>query len=853
VTLGAPRTVTAIFAAQTGAPPSVSCSAEPISASPGETVTFTALASGGTAPYSYVWTGAVSGVGQSLPFQPAASGTYTAIVVVTDGQSSSAQASCSVVVGGMNSDSPYVCTFTALYDDHPLYVFSDGTTYAQFSLLIANGSTLEPITDFHTQVVRATFSTPNGNQYGPTDGPLGTGAEQPSVVKLPSAGSSLSSLGFGTFGWVAGYQISNNHCRPGPSLPLGTPLDFGDIEGSTTVPAPSITSLSPANGAIGTELPDITVTGQSLSGVTDVTVTGPSTLQGTVTPQDDETAYISLDLTGGNITSGVYSVSLMSFGALTNAVNFTVGDAGPVIDTVELVTPLYPGDQANVRIKGRNFGRACLGSACPGASVKVCHSGDNPCGSSDVIASPPTSWRDTEVDAVLSADSSATGFYDVVITSVGSTGTGFQSTVNAPQNPQSGPGTFGVSSRSLNVSAKVTTDNYVRVATGTCAYIDPRLGSTSTACPTPPCPRMPQIQAVIVGPDGNTPVTTGTASYQIDTTFVLRTKDPTPNDHTLTKSVPSRLSDEQSAGTQWVAPFPTDKLFGGHATLKWRYKTPGQPDASGTFDFWICGKNPSFEEAQGVISPTGYWFLRNAAIHETNMSQFCEGTRTAGSPYCKGDPLKEGLPIFGAPAGYGFAQIDPIPKNPSDDAMDMVFNWRRSLAEAKMQIDNRPGYQFWRNQVTQWSIYNASRPPDKRVPMAVDPPTNELRTYRNPPFPEDLLKSPNYTFTMSLGPDGKTTINTGVANPAWFGDAIVMKQQGGAPQNYISWDNRFENDGVESRWAFSKGNSVSRNIVYEFCTCSAVPKGPECKVNLKCGGTFDSVTLPQLPGARCPQ
>ena len=288
-----------------------------------------------------------------------------------------------------------------------------------------------------------------------------------------------------------------------------------------------------------------------------------------------------------------------------------------------------------------------------------------------------------------------------------------------------------------------------------------------------------------------------------------------------------------------------DSLLGGDSRIEWTY-TPqnGQALPKGVFYFKICGTNPEFADIDSVLATSPYWFQRNIAIHETNESQFCEGTRTRGSTgYCRGDQVKDGLPILGAPAGYGMTQLDPTP------SVDAMWNWRTNIVAGQDRIGQNPGYTFWTDQVDQWVRFNAGRKASNQtqIPMAVDPPTNDLSTYFNSPVLYDQLKSSFCTFTMSLS-SGQTSINTGQPNPAWFGDAILMKRQGGANPDYLSWVNggkygvKYVNN---PRWLFAKDNSVSKNIVYEFCTCIATGQSG-CVRDMKCGGPFDGVTLPKL-------
>ncbi len=78
--------------------PTVTCSASPNPAAIGQTVTFTANVAGGAAPYSYSWSGQVSGASQSVSFTPPGIGAYEASVTVTDSNGKAGSNSCSVAV-----------------------------------------------------------------------------------------------------------------------------------------------------------------------------------------------------------------------------------------------------------------------------------------------------------------------------------------------------------------------------------------------------------------------------------------------------------------------------------------------------------------------------------------------------------------------------------------------------------------------------------------------------------------------------------------------------------------------------------------------------------------------------------
>src|SRR5690606_28186352 len=95
-------------------------------------------------------------------------------------------------------------------------------------------------------------------------------------------------------------------------------------------------------------------------------------------------------------------------------------------------------------------------------------------------------------------------------------------------------------------------------------------------------------------------------------------------------------------------------IFGGNAAIKWTYNGQEQP----SFNLKICGTNPDYGTVGGVLDAMPYWFARKLAIHETNMSQFCESGRMDVS-YCAANKNNFGWPVLGDPAGYGMMQLDP--------------------------------------------------------------------------------------------------------------------------------------------------------------------------------------------------
>jgi hypothetical protein len=147
-------------------------------------------------------------------------------------------------------------------------------------------------------------------------------------------------------------------------------------------------------------------------------------------------------------------------------------------------------------------------------------------------------------------------------------------------------------------------------------------------------------------------------------------------------------------------------------------------------------------------------------------------------------------------------------------------------------------YNAWIASYNAWANFNSGKPANQQIGPPVDPPPADLSTYVTLPGPFDALKSPNCTFVNSLDATGQTL----PPNTHWFGDALLMKAQGGGtPYLNLKWDTTTNPTGP--RWSFKKSNSVSPKIVYEFCTCVAA-NSSSCVRKLTCGFAYDGVTPP---------
>jgi hypothetical protein len=371
---------------------------------------------------------------------------------------------------------------------------------------------------------------------------------------------------------------------------------------------------------------------------------------------------------------------------------------------------------------------------------------------------------------------------------------------------QFGPAAFTVTP-APTPSLRVTS-NGSPVAQGTCDAL-----SLSQVLYISPTPSMPPVTASIVMSDGSAPQ--GAATWTISGTFPQTiNNNQTQNDQWGIIGPPPVVAANQPFSVLWSA---VGGLVGGNAHIGWSYNGVQQPP----YNFCILGQNPAQSAIQSAAAASPFWFTNNIAIHETNQSQFCDGTpQTAGAPYCaSGGADVIGWPIFGPPGGYGVMQLDPPPDPFS------VWNWSlnvsdgisllQSLAGSTTSTAGSQAYPFWNRQIYQWNLENVALQqqgqPTFPPPEKADP---------GPYF------SPNCTFIGSLSPaTGISTPNTGAPNTYWYGDAVLMKQNNGTYDacgnnaNYVSWIQTTSQ--VPGHWSFDKSvlNS-SKDIVYEYCTCT---------------------------------
>lgn len=302
-------------------------------------------------------------------------------------------------------------------------------------------------------------------------------------------------------------------------------------------------------------------------------------------------------------------------------------------------------------------------------------------------------------------------------------------------------------------------------------------------------PQLPALTAKIVNQDG-TPAS-GSVTYNLTGTFVQTIADQAVTQNWIAAPQPPPI-----VGASTPSTVPWIYFRGGQASLNWNYNgANGSP-----FNFCIRAMNPDLTTVQSAVASVPYWFAPNIGVHETNLSQFCDGTsRTNVGQYCNNTNV--GMPVFWHPGGYGIFQFDPPP------SLDEIWNWTANVAYDTTYLSNVSGpehetnqnlaYPFWIKQVHQWQDYNANQITlGKRTAL---PPPNQ-NYWVGEQFPVTGLPpggaTITCTFTLSQAPAPQYTKRITGSAAYWFGDAIAMKRVAGAPQlsgqdcgDYICWDN----------------------------------------------------------------
>lgn len=316
------------------------------------------------------------------------------------------------------------------YAEAMLVPLDSGDVYPYFAAYVT-GQNAGQISN---QVTSPAVSGPNGAHWSGSSGPVTTGST-PSAVSL--AGFSLPNQGFGnyTFSLTVTYSYG------------GQVLQSSPLQATKNYPQPSLTSLSSTSTPDGTSTASVTITGSGLgapdtdlsvfAGVTSVNVSG-SGITASFTPQSFTTGVtgtsVQATLNTANAQPGTYNVSVTVFGYTTNSLQFYITDITPVIGGIQEVTPLYPDptQPGYISIYGTNFGPTQ-------GSVQVCVQNSYPCTAATDVSATVTYWGQdqTQVNAMLTLSSTASGTYDVRVTSLGLLGTGFISPPGGSSQSQS--------------------------------------------------------------------------------------------------------------------------------------------------------------------------------------------------------------------------------------------------------------------------------------------------------------------------------------------------------------------------------------------------------------------------------
>jgi len=481
VTLSGPSAVSANFTSLTApdftitvSPPQSMPSGQLVTAIP---VTITPL-NGFSSPVNFTWTNTATwptDLTASFTQNPAIGATNVSIGSSerTPSGHYSLQFSAAAAGNTHNAELEIPVPDIEIWYSYGLVALDTGDVYAYFATWVTGADAAGA----RSQVQAARLSL-NGSQILPTTNAAIAYGSDPSF--LPTNPFVLSNVGFGTYGFD--FYYAQDWCcwvtQDGTRWPWFQSLRQVD---SVTYPAPSISSLAPSYASPGATL-DLTINGSGLGiadadvnlyrGITSVNIYGsgcPSTCGITATVRPVSVGDVpsggpppAASSTQASITvsataqSGTYQISVTAFGVESNRVNFVVGDSTPVINYITQQT-LQSGQQGSVSIYGSNFGTGCSNVACTGASISVCRSSDSSCGSSDVVPVSVTYWSDTQIDATLSAGPSASGSYDVQVTSAGAAGLGFSPTPAQTTSSQSNRKSIAVNSNP-NVSLRVTSN-----------------------------------------------------------------------------------------------------------------------------------------------------------------------------------------------------------------------------------------------------------------------------------------------------------------------------------------------------------------------------------------------------------
>ena len=217
------------------------------------------------------------------------------------------------------------------------------------------------------------------------------------------------------------------------------------------------------------------------------------------------------------------------------------------------------------------------------------------------------------------------------------------------------------------------------------------------------------------------------------------------------------------------------------------------------------------------------------------MSQFCETGRMRAGNSC---PFSQnvGFPVLGDPAGYGMLQLDPITSTAD------LWNWQTNVADWQQRASDMSGpaqyvnetdkdaYPFWIRQVRHWNQWNADHS-DSKLPA----PTDDIYSNIGSPDPNAPPPGTGHAtyicgFTLPLDPISSAGLETPTngAMLNWFGDAVLIKQMGGVAKIDSAQYIRFASPPSTPSWPRNFRNGVTRNLVYEVCSCTTATPQNDC-------------------------
>lgn len=335
------------------------------------------------------------------------------------------------------------------------------------------------------------------------------------------------------------------------------------------------------------------------------------------------------------------------------------------------------------------------------------------------------------------------------------------------------------------------------------AYIEPHSGTSNV-------PRMPQLEARLVGGDAMTGVN---VEWKLEVKYDRGNGSRTSrNQSEDTVSIPSSGYTTKPANEPWkvyedagwTAAINSGGFFGGEVTLTMKI---GEQIESKCY-FRIGGKNPSdalcrqFIEAQADAGPNdGIWYSYAIAKSE---SQDYNGEGSRYNQFLEQSSTHRGRPLFGddpsGPGGYGLFQVTGDASSPTVDIpRKQMWNWQENIQAALNILRSK------RTTAVSWMTQQRNSSNANGVPLP-------NLTVHSVTFSEGTGRIMEDAVTMKLyngasrAPDGFTDNGTV--------SGFLLDPQGSG--HYCFWKNS------SNRWALNRYNAYTPPFNYVDRVCSEI-------------------------------